>query len=105
MSCDHETCDESICLQPGYRIVENGECGAQLEIEDCELRASMARNIAHALHRERIQAFKQAAEVIRLCNDRVWDGCTLNYRDIRNLLTGLRDSFLALAEKKDGSEK
>jgi hypothetical protein len=64
MICNHETCDESICLQPGYRIVENGECGAQLEIKDCELRASMARNIAHALERERLQTFKEAARHI-----------------------------------------
>lgn len=35
--------------QEARRVVENGECGAQLEIQDIDLWASMVRNVAKAL--------------------------------------------------------
>lgn len=52
---EHEECDGPVCSMPGFRVIENGECGAQLEIKDAELRRSMARNIAYALVRAKAE--------------------------------------------------
>ena len=59
------------------RAVDNGECGAQLEIKDADLRESMVRNVAKIIASALRAAAEKVQEVERKLHDeraRSWDG-------------------------------
>jgi len=64
---EEEEADEYPRWAEAMRAVENGECGAQLEISDPELRRSMIRNFAAAILAAEARAFEEAARAV--CGD------------------------------------